>query len=180
MNNETLELRMYGWTPYNISEIQKGIQFGHAVDQYARKFQNDELYQEWVDNHKTYIILNGGTTNNNVESKWFGGMNKIERALVENSIKHSTFCEPDLGDQLTGIALIVDERCFNKTDYPFFNEWMKGRIPNIEWLDYFRNGSERSEEAKLVFASLYNEWVDFIGGSQNVFLKELLSNYKLA
>ena len=31
-----LELRMYGFVPYNISEIQKGIQFGHAVTRYGR------------------------------------------------------------------------------------------------------------------------------------------------
>ena len=30
-----LELRMYGFVPYNISEIQKAIQFGHAVVEYG-------------------------------------------------------------------------------------------------------------------------------------------------
>ena len=31
---EDLEWRMYGIVPYNISDIQKGIQFGHAVQEY--------------------------------------------------------------------------------------------------------------------------------------------------
>ena len=31
---EELEWRMYGIVPYNISDIQKGIQFGHAVQEY--------------------------------------------------------------------------------------------------------------------------------------------------
>jgi len=39
------EYRMYGLVPYNISEIQKGIQFGHAVVEYAQKHFKDADYQ---------------------------------------------------------------------------------------------------------------------------------------
>ena len=31
-----LELRMYGFVPYNISPIQQAIQFGHAVVEYGQ------------------------------------------------------------------------------------------------------------------------------------------------
>ena len=35
MKASNLEWRMYGMVPYNISEIQKGIQFGHAVVEFC-------------------------------------------------------------------------------------------------------------------------------------------------
>ena len=37
--SDNLELRMYGLVPYNISPIQQGIQFGHAVIEYGQKMQ---------------------------------------------------------------------------------------------------------------------------------------------
>ena len=68
----SLELRMYGMVPYNISPIQQGIQFGHAVVDYGQRMKylgehNQSLntqYNDWADNYKTFIILSGGTTNN--------------------------------------------------------------------------------------------------------------------
>lgn len=62
-----LEYRMYGITPYNISPIQQAIQFGHGVVEYAQKYFKDADYQHWAKNNKTFIILNGGTTNNGEE-----------------------------------------------------------------------------------------------------------------
>ena len=66
-----LEYRMYGLVPYNISPIQQGIQFGHEVVEYGLKHGksnviNDKVdtYTQWAKNDKTFIILNGGTTNN--------------------------------------------------------------------------------------------------------------------
>ena len=75
------ELRMYGLVPYNISPIQQAIQFGHAVVEYGQKMQSykhgtlsrvdhykslSQNYDCWADNWKTFIILNGGTTNNKI------------------------------------------------------------------------------------------------------------------
>jgi hypothetical protein len=137
-NKKELELCMYGWVPYNISEIQKGIQFGHAVDQYAREFANDKDYKKWVDDYKTYIILNGGTTNNDRYSKWYGSLNKIVDKLIDNGCKISTFHEPDLGDQLTSVVLLVDERCFNSDDYPSFKTFLS-KILNVEAYDKWHN-----------------------------------------
>jgi hypothetical protein len=65
MEDKILELRMYFFVPYNISEIQKGIQAGHAALRYARQFSADNPdVWNFVDNYETWIILNGGTTNN--------------------------------------------------------------------------------------------------------------------
>ena len=60
-----LELRMYGLVNYQLSgTIHAGIQFGHGVVEYTQKHFRDKDYQEWAKNRKTFIILNGGTTNN--------------------------------------------------------------------------------------------------------------------
>ena len=34
-----LELRMYGFVPYNLSPIQQGIQYGHAVVEYSQRMK---------------------------------------------------------------------------------------------------------------------------------------------
>jgi hypothetical protein len=119
---ENLELRMYGLVPYNLSGIQQGIQFGHAVQEYNNMMEYGESlsariqFDKWRKEDKTFIILNGGTTNNNPER--FGTLNKHMITLEDMEIKFATFREPDLGDQLTAIVFLVDEYVFNKEKYP--------------------------------------------------------------
>ena len=152
MEKENLELRMYGFAPYNVAEIAKGIQYGHAVVEYAQDHFNDELYQEWAKNHKTFIILNGGTSST---------MEGIEKFLTDNKFVHAIFREPDLNNMLSGICFIVDERVFNKKKYPDLEEFLKTV-----------DGYSESEN--------YQDWINSVGGEQNVILREFLSNYKLA
>jgi hypothetical protein len=119
---EKLELRMYVLTPYNLSPIQQGIQFGHAVQEYNNMMEYGESLSEriqfdkWRKEDKTFIILNGGTTNNNPER--FGTLNKHMVTLEDMEIKFATFREPDLGDQLTAVVFLVDEYVFNREKYP--------------------------------------------------------------
>ena len=64
-----MELRMYGFVNYQLTGIQKGIQFGHAVVEYGQQVKKTgdpkliNKWNDWADNWKTFIILNGGTTN---------------------------------------------------------------------------------------------------------------------
>jgi hypothetical protein len=113
---ENLEYRMYGLVPYNISPIQQGIQFGHAVVEYGLRKRLVKGYKQWTSKDKTFIILNGGTTN--TSQLYLGTLNKHRETLLQNGIHIAEFHEPDLGDQLTAIVFIVDERVFNKTKYP--------------------------------------------------------------
>ena len=85
MEKEKLELRMYGFTMYNLSEIQKGIQFGHTVVEYGLKHFKDKDYQDWANNHKTFIILNGGTSNSGEKTDQ-GSMEDIHDVLVGEGI----------------------------------------------------------------------------------------------
>ena len=85
-----LELRMYGFVPYNISEIQKGIQFGHALVEYGLENFNTTEYLDWAKYWKTFIILNGGTSNHSTnryhetEEEYVGSMETILETLKEN------------------------------------------------------------------------------------------------
>ena len=130
---KTLEKRMYFLVPYNISPIQQAIQAGHAALEYARKYSDDEDFIDFADNHKTWIILNGGTTNDTQipETGYYKGsmdnyFGELCSWMVEHPkdiIKFSYFYEPDLNDALTAICLIVDERVFNREDYPDFDSY---------------------------------------------------------
>ena len=187
---KNLELRMYFFTIYQLTGIQSGIQCGHSALEYVRMYGLTEEFNDFVTNWKTWIILNGGTTN---ESRDFegivqGSLNKIADDLLENDIKFGYFQEPDLNHALTALCFICDERVFNYEDYPDF----------VNWLLDIKMSEEAKEEAKKnnpelwvrlrlypdlqqeMFPEYYKEWVRFMGGVKNVFLRELIRDKKLA
>lgn len=169
-----LEYRMYGLVPYNLSPIQQGIQFGHAVVEYGLNVQGlsyEGVYNKWAKKDKTFIILNGGTTNINPNK--MGSLNKHLEVLNTNGIVTSEFYEPDLGDQLTAIVFLVDERVFNRELYPDFQE---------EKLPYSRNKPSKKSEIQLEERNEtnYQKWVEKIGNEKNVFLRGFLKTLRLA
>ena len=192
---ENLELRMYGLVPYNISPIQQAIQFGHAVVEYGQKMKylgehNQSLniqYNDWADNWKTFIILNGGTTNHKTsleDGLPFGTLNNHLLTLMDNGIDFAQFNEPDLGDQLTSVVFIVDERVFNRKKHPDFEDWVIENYGELIRSDHYttsymlaqriKNSESKSDQ------KVYQSWIKFIGGEKNVFLRDFLKNFKLA
>ncbi len=172
---EPLELRMYGFVPYNISEIQKGIQFGHAVVEYADEHFNDFDYVLWSKEYKTFIILNGGTTNTFANS---GKINQIAKTLKDNDVELACFFEPDLGNQLTSVVFLVDERVFNHEKYPDFINFVKNKVSNQELL--ILKNEYITQQIPPKFSEFYEEWTKTIGGKKNVFLKEYLKQFHKA
>jgi hypothetical protein len=184
---KNLELRMYGLVPYNISPIQQAIQFGHAVVEYGQKFKND-TYNNWADNWKTFIILNGGTTNHKTsleDGLPFGSLNNHLLTLMDNDVEFAQFNEPDLGDQLTAVVFIVDEQVFNRKKYPDFSDWLMSSkyadliITELDGNVYsiannIKNSTSKQDQR------VYQEWVSFVGGEKNVFLRDFLKNFRLA
>ena len=168
---DNISYRMYGFVPYNISSIQKGIQFGHGVVEYSQKYFESEEYQEWANNHKTFIILNGGTSNTMIEN-----MNM----LLENNISLSFFKEPDLNNMVSAVVFLVDSRVYDTKTYPSYYEYFLSKeLPNPvintnEDIKYF------TEHHKNISSHTYIEWVTLMGGKENVFLREFLINFKLA
>lgn len=174
MKKKQLELRMYGLVLYQLSGIQAGIQFDHAKDEYAEKYGKDKEYLEYRKKHKTVVILNGGTSNDGQRShygvpKQLGSMEQHLLTLKENKIKYAPFYEPDLNYALTSIAFLVDERVFNKKDYPDFSftkeDYLKSLISHWEY--------DKAKEFQ------YNEFKKAIG-KDIAFLKDFLKQFKLA
>jgi hypothetical protein len=186
--DKLLKLRAYFFVPYNISEIQRGLQGIHAAFRYGRKFTEDEKFKNFVDNNETVIMLNGGTTNDERDFEGFavGTLNQIADDLLEKDIQFSYFQEPDLNDALTAICFICDERVFNREDYPDFVDY----ILNIKMYPEAKEATpaenmimlkiKTNEELITMFPEYYKEWVRFIGGIKNVFLRELIKDKKLA
>lgn len=170
-----LEYRMYGIVPYNLSPIQQGIQFGHAVVEYGQTVKGlpnlEKIYDKWAKQDKTFIILNGGTTNNNPNK--LGSLNKHTETLSMNGIRFASFYEPDLGDQLTAFVFLVDERVYNRELYPDFVKevlpWGRHKPSDKQLLELEEKNTKN-----------YEHWVDKIGGKQNAFLREYLRPLRLA
>lgn len=159
--------RMYGLVPYNISPIQQGIQFGHAVVEYANLNFNEPEYQHWALNDKTFIILNGGTTNNQFTNDGVpkGTLNKYMMELHSHGVSLETFYEPDLGDQLTAVVFLVDDRVFDRESWPDYNGtcYIDGTPEATEFWNWKMKFSENELEADKI-----------------VWLRSWLRNFKLA
>lgn len=182
-----LELRMYFFVPYNISPIQQAIQAGHAALEYAHKYGTHENYLDFIKNWKTWIILNGGTTNStrDFEGISAGSLNQIGDALLEKNIDFSYFEEPDLNNALTALCFICDERVFNYKDYPEFYDWILNQdlLDDSEekLLSFTVSIRDTKEEQKEKLPTYYKVWENTVmGGEKNVFLRELLKGKKLA
>jgi hypothetical protein len=188
---DNLEKRMYFFVPYNISEIQKGIQAGHAALEYAEEYKNNLEYIDFISNWKTWIILNGGTSNSSTESiaekeiigATFipkGSLDKILRELKIHDIKCSYFREPDLNEALTAVCFIADERVFNFEDYPDLDLFSKKFMDSGRWFDYFRNGYWDYDTYRKENPKIFSLWEKSLGGEDNAFLRSLIKNKKLA
>ncbi len=194
-----LEKRMYFFVPYNISPIQQAIQAGHAALEYARLNSHTWLFKDFAENHKTWIILNGGTTNNHLVeggNEFQGDLNNLKIEIIQHNFSHrmsstpsaertvewADFYEPDLNDAMTAICFIADERVYNYEDYPEFDDWFCVQdFPDDtdEWKASYTkyDKGKRAEQ----FPTHYKIWVDSVmGGPANVFLRELLKGKNLA
>jgi hypothetical protein len=158
---------MYGLVPYNLSPIQQGIQFGHAVVEYGLEFGNTPEYQKWANDDKTFIILNGGTTNTRWDEidNYVGSLNNHRQLLSDEDVQFRSFFEPDLGDQLTAVVFLVDDRVFDKKIWPDYNgtSYTDGTPEATEYWNWIMKFDESEQEARRI-----------------VFLRDFLKNFRLA
>ena len=158
--------RIYGLVPYNLSPIQQGIQHGHGVIEYSLDFGDTPEYQKWAKHDKTFIILNGGTTNGRrFDGDLVGSLNRHGVDLTVNGIKNSRFYEPDLGDCLTSVVFLVDDRVFDRVVWPDY--------PGTFYADGTPDEGEYSEW-KTRFSD------DGIEADKIIWLRDWLRNFKLA
>ena len=182
---------MYFFVPYNISPIQQAIQAGHAVEQYAHNHGDQPEYIDYVENWKTWIILNGGTTNKtrDLDGVSQGTLNQIADQLslgdgIAGPTKMAYFEEPDLNDALTAVCFLASERVFNYEEYPDFHDWIQTQdiVDEDEKLLTFTNlRSKTYEELRGMFPGMFKVWVkEVMWSEENVFLRNLLKGKKLA
>lgn len=120
MNNVDPTLRCYHFNNFYLAGVHAGIQAGHAQHELARKYllpvidgvadpSSDQvsLYRDWVENHKTMIVLNAGMAQDllslvelfNTESNPFPWVQWHES-------------EEALSGCITSIAMVLPERIY--------------------------------------------------------------------
>jgi len=197
------ELRMYYFVMYNLAEIQKGIQAGHCAVEYGQKYKNDFTYNEFAANFKTFILLDGGTSNNGLVLKQVGtGHNTLnedmyyflldetklgtmelhEKYLIENKIDYAAFHEPDANNALTALCFLCDEKIFDFENYPSFEKWaVTKKSLDFDEANLLREGTPPYyDKHNSTMNKLYKRWVRFVGGEKNAAIKQLIYGKKLA
>jgi hypothetical protein len=188
-----LEKKIYVFVPYNISDKQKGIQALHGAQKYDRKYEGSTMLHDFIDNHMTCIMLDGGTTNSHPER--LGTLNLILLAIVEFNngsekeyIPYSFFEEPDINDALTAVAFIADERVFDFKTYPEFYDWyseltskLTSNSPTTLPINPWALRRMSPEEQKELLPDYYKKWVnEVLGGDHIELLRNLIRGKKLA
>lgn len=183
-----MKYRMYFFVPYNISPIQQAIQAGHSMGEYALKYGRynpDHLIWEFLEKWKTWVILNGGTTNKKRDFEMIpaGSLNQIADELDRNRIEFSYFDEEDLNDALTAVCFIADERVWDWENYPGFRKYLWDSMLSLAEYPILKSKSIKDhtpEELIQNFGKEYQKWIEEVGGIQNAFLKTLIEGKKLA
>lgn len=186
---ENLKKRLYALVIYQLSGRQGGIQAGHCAQEYDRKYGKDDPESEvwkFIDNHKTWYVMNGGTTNDGSKilkeddgTPYRGTLNKDIDKLEKANVKHVIFREPDLGDVITACVFLCDERVFNKDEYPDFyfpkfKEWLyKKQIPAYTLT--LEKEAELKNEYDTERKSDYEKFVNKVG-VEIATMKEVLEN----
>lgn len=91
--------KLYGLVLRHLSQLQKYIQFSHAVVEFSHDYHDDYVYNQWFDNNKTMVMLD---VSSSIE------MENIISKLKENNYKISVFREPDLNNICTCVCFIMD------------------------------------------------------------------------
>ena len=89
-------MKMYCLIRKDLSKSYQAVQAGHAVAQY---FLDHGIPDTWDNGTMIYL----GVENENSLRKW-------EYKL--SGSKHSSFIEPDIGDELTALSIIDDGKQF--------------------------------------------------------------------
>ena len=147
--------KMYSIVLRQLDGQNKGIQTAHGVCEYIRKHWDDEDLQQWLNTDKTLVMLSGGTVSD---------MSNIMEVFKEHDIKFETFEEEDLGNLTTSICILVDEKVWDRENYPTFD---------IYKLKCSGKGITDEDVLKKEFISL-------VGGIENAIKKEILNNLRLA
>ena len=148
---------MYCLAERHLSSIQKAIQSAHAIVTFGLNYHEMEEYRQWAEKDQTIVILDGG----NVPD-----LHQTMYKLCTLGWPMAVFAEPDLGDVITAICFLADERIFD------YATWGKS------YEDYKK--LPLTEENAATHNLDYSEWLAAIGGNKAEDVKELISNLHIA
>lgn len=164
--------RMYCLVLRQLSPMQKGIQAAHSIVEYANKFPHDEEYKEWSKFDKTIIVLDAGTSFD---------IEEIIDQLNEHKVDYAIFKEEDLNSITTSIAILVDDRVFDKDRFQSFDSWRANKYPVIPMHCVAYIGNFDHDPNDYTYYEHHKEWVEeVLGGEKNDFLRQLISSKHLA
>ena len=164
--------RMYCLVLRQLSPMQKGIQAAHSIVEYANKFPHDEEYKEWSKFDKTIIVLDAGTSFD---------IEEIIGQLDEHKVDYAIFKEEDLNSITTSIAILVDDRVFDKDRFQSFDSWRANKYPVIPMHCVAYMGNFDHDPNDYTYYEHHKEWVEeVLGGEKNDFLRQLISSKHLA
>ena len=100
-------MRAYFFGNMYLSSIQQGIQAAHVTAEMFCQWGGDRTLQEWADDHKTMILLNGGYLET-MEDLW-GFINE-----GDHDYPYAKFHEglDSLGGVLTSVGIVLPEKIY--------------------------------------------------------------------
>lgn len=134
--------RMYSLVLRQLSPIQKGVQSAHSIVEYIKKFHKSSEYIHWVNVDKTIIMLDGGT---------FKEMRECRETLESLGVQYAAFYEEDLGNLVTSISFLVEDKVWDYKNYPSFEEELDDESENPVWL--ITMGGKRNLEFRKFLSS---------------------------
>ena len=140
---------MYSLVLRQLNPIQKGVQSAHSIVEYIHKFHKLTEYIQWVNVDKTIIILDGGT---------YQEMKECRDTLAELGVPYAAFYEQDLGNLITSISFIVEDKVWDSKTYPSYEEELE------------ENSSENENPV----------WLIMMGGKRNLEFRKFLSSKRLS
>lgn len=99
-------MRLYSFTNYYLSSLQKGLQTAHCVSDMS--LLNHNLYLEWAKSHKTVVILNGGNSGN-LQSIYDFFLENHKSLSIDMPFVKFHEDEVSLGGALTSVAIVIPE-----------------------------------------------------------------------
>lgn len=160
-DEDNTKYTMYVLVLSSLSSIQKGIQAMHALEEYHIAYGGIKELYKWGKYDKAIKVLN-------VEN--LKELMEIKNELSKREIRFSCFNEEGLNGLLTALCLIVEDKVYDWKQYPDYHTWcfnnhIEADIMHPTDPPMF----ERNEEN-------YANWLEFIGGENNRFLKEMLNS----
>ena len=121
------EFRMYGFCVRHLSQMQAGIQYDHAVNEFRNMFSIMNT-DKWTHNDKTSVVLSVPTSTDDVLEEFYESckgydlqqildmipsLTQIKLFLDYFNIEHRSFFEPDLNYLETAVCTIISDDIFN-------------------------------------------------------------------